>query len=100
MYIDAKKWFEKEVGPLTLGKLLWAIRKSDELSQEAFAKTLKISKSHLCDIEKGRKFLSLERAQAFAKRLGYPPKQFVRLAIQDWIASSGLKYRVILEAAA
>lgn len=99
MRIDAQKYLEREIGKLTLGKLIWSIRISEELSQDVFARKLKISKSHLCDIEKGRKFLSPERAEAFAKILKYPPKQFVRLAIQDAIDNAGLKYQINVEAA-
>jgi len=45
-------------GPLTLGLALESLRKGESLSQEACAKRLRISKSHLCDVEKGRKLVS------------------------------------------
>ncbi len=32
---------------LTLGKMLWAIREADDISQVDFADTLKISRQHL-----------------------------------------------------
>ena len=51
-------------GPPTLGRALEAVRKCEELSQTACAETLGISKSHLCDVEKGRKTVSPERAAA------------------------------------
>ncbi len=44
---------------------------SEEMSQVEFAKQLGISRSHLCDIEKGRKSVSVARAARFAKILGY-----------------------------
>ena len=34
--------------------------------------TLGVSRSHLCDVEKGRKVVSPERAAAWAKLLGFP----------------------------
>lgn len=86
-------------GPLSLGKALEAVRKSEELSQDECAKKLGISKSHLCDVEKGRKTVSPERAAKWARVLGYPESVFVRLAIQDELDAAGLRYKVEIEAA-
>lgn len=97
MTIDAKEYLEKKYGRLGLGKLLFSIRIGEEMTQDEFAKILKISKSHLCDIEKGRKFVSPERAAKFAKKLGYSEKQFIRLSLQDVINQSGLKFEVQVE---
>jgi transcriptional regulator with XRE-family HTH domain len=52
-----------------------------------------VSKSHLCDIEKGRKTVSPERAAKWARVLGYPESVFVRLAIQGELDAAGLRYR-------
>jgi transcriptional regulator with XRE-family HTH domain len=71
----------------------------EELSQVEFAGQLGISKSHLCDIEKGRKLVSPERAAIFAKILQYSSEQFVRLALQDQVEKAGLKFKVKIEAA-
>ena len=79
---DAMKVLEKIAGgPLTLGQAIASIRKSEELPQGECARTLGISKSHLCDVEKGRKTVSPERAARWAKTLGYPESVLVRLAI-------------------
>ena len=77
--------FMEEVsgGPLTLSGLLHAIRAGEEMSQAEFALLLGVSKSHICDIEKGRKHISPMRAMQFAKILKYSEEQFVRLALQD-----------------
>lgn len=95
---DAVKLLEKlSGGPLTLGGLIESIRLSDEIRQVKFAEKLGISKSHLCDIEKGRKPVSALRAAGFAKILGYSPEQFVRLALQDEISRSGLHLKITVE---
>ena len=86
-------------GPLSLGKFLQSIRLGEEMSQVEFAGQLGISKSHLCDIEKGRKLVSPERAAMFAKILKYSSEQFVRLALQDQVEKAGLKFKVKIEAA-
>ena len=86
-------------GPLTIGELLRALRKSEDQTQEDFAKTLEISKQHLCDIEKGRKAVTPARAALFATRLGQPPAYFIQLALQEDLKSVGLKIKVKVDAA-
>ena len=86
-------------GPLTLGRAIESIRKSEELSQDECAKKLVVSKPHLCDVEKGRKTVSSERAAKWARILGYPESVLVRLALQGELDAAGLKYRVDIKAA-
>lgn len=86
-------------GPLTLGRLVAAIREGEESSLAEFAKTLGISRSHLCDIEKGRKPVSAAKAAEMARALGYDEKQFVQLAVQDSLRRAGLHFGVKIEAA-
>jgi len=86
-------------GPLSLGNAIESVRKSEDLTQDECARRLGISKSHLCDIEKGRKTVSPERAAKWARVLGYPESVFVRLAIQGELDAAGLRYKVEIEAA-
>ena len=86
-------------GPLTFGRMLRSIRLGEELNQGEFAKRLRVSKAHLCDIEKGRRSVSAARAWAWGKKLGYSPEQFVELAIEANLARDGLKFKVRLEVA-
>jgi len=86
-------------GPMTLGGMLWSLRVCDEISQAEFAKTLGVSRSHLCDVEKGRKVVSPERAAAWAGVLGFPPTVFVKLALQEQLDRAGVKMSVEVEAA-
>jgi transcriptional regulator with XRE-family HTH domain len=96
----ALRFLERRAGgPLTLGRMLEAIRVGDEISQAEFARRLGVSRSHLCDIEHGRKSVSLTRAMRFAKVLGYPEDQFVRLALQAMVVEAGLELQVKIEAA-
>jgi transcriptional regulator with XRE-family HTH domain len=81
-------------GPLSFGELIEAIRQGEEMTQVMFAKKLRISKSHLCDIEKGRKTVSPERAARFAKKLGYSEDTFVELALQDMVNEAKLDMKV------
>ncbi|NJL27743.1 MAG: helix-turn-helix domain-containing protein [Thermoanaerobaculia bacterium] len=87
-------------GPLTLGALLASIRMGEGLTQAELAAQLEISKSHLCDIEKGRKTVSPRRAARFAQILGYSEAQFVRLALQGLVEEAGLGFTVQVAALA
>jgi transcriptional regulator with XRE-family HTH domain len=72
------------------------------MSQAEFALRIGVSKSHICDIEKGRKHVSPMRAMQFAKILKYSEEQFVRLALQDIVNQLNQKpvWRVELKRAA
>jgi transcriptional regulator with XRE-family HTH domain len=76
---------------LSFGRLIWAIRAAEELSQVKFAKKLGIAKQHLCDIEHGRKQVSPKLAAIYAEKLGYSKEQFIRLSLQDMVDRDGLK---------
>jgi antitoxin HigA-1 len=86
-------------GAVTLGRFLEAVRLGEELTQPAFAKRLGVSRSHLNDIEKGRKAVSPMRAARFAKILGYSQARFVQLALQDLVNRGGLRLQVDVKAA-
>jgi transcriptional regulator with XRE-family HTH domain len=96
---NAMKFLEGLVGELTFGGLIEAMRQAEGMSQVEFAAKLGISKQHLCDIEKRRKFVSPERAARFAKILGHSERSFVALALQDIVNQGGLKLKVRVEAA-
>jgi transcriptional regulator with XRE-family HTH domain len=99
--LESKRLEESILGePLTFGMAVESMRLGNEVSQVAFAKKLGISRQYLCDVEKGRRFVSPEQAVRFAKAFKHPPVVFVQLAIQDSIRSAGLNYKVLLEDAA
>lgn len=88
---DATRFLEKLAGgPLTLGRLLQSIRLGEELSLDTFASHLGVSRANLCDIEKGRRGVSAERAAEWATKLGYHREQFVELALQAQLDAAGL----------
>lgn len=81
-------------GPLTLGGALSALREGESESLAQFAQRIGVSRTHLSDIEHGRRSVSLRRAAEFARSLGQHEAQFVRLALQDQIRDAGLDLRV------
>lgn len=98
-YVEAGAFLESLDGKLTFGKMLWSIRKCDEISQPEFAKKLGISKSHLCDIEQDRKNVSPERAARWAQLLGHSKYLFVQLSLQGLVDKGNLPLKVLVEAA-
>lgn len=88
---------EARLGPMTVGRFIRAFRMADEISQEEYAKRLKISKANLCDIEKGRKLVSPERAAKFAKVLQVSDIALVELALQDLLRAAKLPYEITIK---
>lgn len=88
------EYLEKEFGKLSFGQALWSHRKCAEISQKELALSLGISSQSLCDIEKGRKIPSPERAAKIAKQIGQPEKIWIELALQDSLRQGNLNYVV------
>lgn len=91
---------EKRLGKMTVGGFLRSWRLAAEMSQKAFARKLKLSPANLCDIEKGRKGVSAEKAYEIARILGYSPAVLVKIALEEQLEASGLKYEIELKPAA
>jgi len=97
---EAVKTMERITGgPLTLARLIRSIRLGEEATLAEFAKRLGVSRQHICDIEKGRKVVSPERAARFALVLGYSKEQFVALALQALVDEADLHLKVEVKAA-
>ncbi|SMF47656.1 helix-turn-helix transcriptional regulator [Pseudobacteriovorax antillogorgiicola] len=92
----AMKFLEKLTGgPLTFADLFRSIREGEEWTQEEYGKLLGLSRQKVCDIEKGRRLPSPEKAVEYAKILGYHPESFAKLIIEEQIKKAGLKLKVI-----
>ncbi len=87
---SAKKHIKKYYGPISFAEMIYSYRISNEYTQVDFAKRLDITKQDLCNIEKGRKLVSVERAKGFAESLGIPPKVFAKYALQDQLNLAGI----------
>lgn len=82
----------------TFGLLLKTQRLSEEMTLAEMAAILKISISHLSDIEHERKFVSLERAKDFARRLQDSEKYFILVALRDLLRRAKCRYEIELKA--
>ena len=95
--INAKKSIRNLTGHISFGEVLNSFRVSKELSQVEMAKALGVSKQDLCNIEKGRKIVSIERAVKFAKSLKYSPTVFAKYVIEDQLRRAGLPNQIKIE---
>ncbi|MBF0289314.1 MAG: helix-turn-helix transcriptional regulator [SAR324 cluster bacterium] len=85
---------EKEFGELTFGNAIYSYRLGEEKTQKEFASFLGISSQSLCDIEKGRRIPSINRASKIAKKLKEPVKFWIQLALQDMIRKEKLDFLI------
>jgi len=81
--VSATRFLETRVGPLTFGMFIRIWRERNEWTQVEAAKKLALTKSTLCDFEKGRRLASVEQARRFAKRLGASEKLAVQCCLED-----------------
>ena len=91
------KDLEKRYGKLNVSELLRSWRLCEGLSQRQFAHRLGISAQNLCDIEKGRKGISIDKAHEIATIIGYSAPVLIKMVIDEQIKEAGLKYRVELK---
>jgi len=84
-------------GSLTFAQMIHSIRICNEIPQVKLAKMMNISRSYLCDIENGRRFVSLQKARMFAQVLGYPETYFIAAVITDQLRVAGMPYIVELK---
>ncbi len=82
------------LGEMTFGSFLQGARASKDLNQTQMAKYLGISKSTLCDMEKGRQLVSIQLAAKIARRTGMSELVAVEAAIMDQIRRAKLKMQV------
>ncbi len=81
-------------GPLSFGEAVRAVRDLNGISQAELARLLGVGRQSVCDIEKGRALVSVEKAAKIAKALNHNEKLFVRLALQDQVLRAGLKLKI------
>ncbi|MCF8059068.1 MAG: helix-turn-helix domain-containing protein [Bacteriovoracaceae bacterium] len=92
--VSANKAIQRLTDYISFGEMLLSFRLAQEITQIEMAEKLKISKQDLCNIEKGRKIVSVERAVSFAKTLKMPAKTFAKYVLQDQLQKAGIKGKV------
>src|SRR5262249_20120575 len=90
--IDALKATKDTWNKMTFGGLIRALRMSDEISQVALAKKLRISKQFLSDVEHNRKDVGIDFAKKVAAALGYSLEPLLELLIKQQLKRLRLNY--------
>ena len=90
--------FKKEIKSLSFGNFLRAARTSLGVTQESMAQKLGLSKSMICDIEKGRQLVSPKMALKIAKVSKLSKEQALSLCFQDQVNKLKLKMKVEIAA--
>jgi DNA-binding XRE family transcriptional regulator len=95
----ASEFFESHLGPMTFGQFLTAARTSVDMSQIELARKLKVSRSMICDIEKGRVLVSPALAVKIAKLGHFPSDMAVKYCLQDQLRRAKIKFNIHVLAA-
>lgn len=94
MNTSASDFFQKEMGPMTFATFLTAARLSLDITQAELARRLDVSRSMICDIEKGRVLVSPSLAVKIAKMAGFPSKFAVKYCLQDMLRRAKIKMQI------
>ncbi len=81
---------EKLNGPLTFARFVIAERMREGLTQAELARRIGLSRAKLCDIEKGRQFVSVALAAKIAKKAGWSPEVAIETCLQDQVSRARL----------
>jgi len=84
----AKNLLKKEIGPAILGSFLRAVRTAMDATQIEMGKILGVSKSVICDIERGRHMVGPKLAYKIACKAGLSTVLAVQLCLQDQLRLS------------
>lgn len=96
---SASELLKEWVGELTFGMYLRAARLSMGVTQSQIGEKLGVTKSVICDIERGRQTVSLELAIKIAKTAGFSELLAAKLCLQDQLNRAKIKARIELLAA-
>lgn len=94
---EVKSILEKISGPFTFATYLLGVRTTLDMSQVEMAKKLGITKAALCELEKGRTFVSPATAVRYAKKLGFSVTVALEACFQDQLRKAKIKKRVRIE---
>jgi DNA-binding XRE family transcriptional regulator len=90
----------KEVGDASFGSFLRAARTAIDATQAEMAAMLNVSKSVICDIEKGRQLVSPTLALKIAKKADLSERLALKLCLQDQLKKAKIKYSIDVKDAA
>ena len=97
---EASKVLSKVHGPFTFATFILGARTTLDLTQVQMAARIGISKSALCEIEKGRTLVSPKSAVSYAKKAGFSMTLALESCLQDQLRKAKINKRVKIQDAA
>ncbi len=94
---DAISVFEKNSGPISFATFILGVRTTLDLNQLEMAQKLGLSKSALCELEKGRTLVSTQTAVKYAKKAGFSVTLALEACLQDQLNKANVKKRVYIK---
>jgi transcriptional regulator with XRE-family HTH domain len=88
--MEAKKYLEKKIGPMTFANSLKAWREGADLSQENLAKKVGISRNAISRYETGKDFPGPKIRKALAKALKADVKMWEVYIMRDLAKDKGI----------
>ena len=88
--------FKNEFDKLSFAKIIKSYRDCEGLTQAELAIMLGVAPGSLCDLEKGRKIPSPERAFSIASQLGECVEVWVQAAIQDRLDKYNIELQILV----
>jgi transcriptional regulator with XRE-family HTH domain len=87
---QAREALAETIDETTFGKLVRAMRETDEISQAELARKLGVSRQFLNAVELGRSQVGLDFAKRVADALGYSPEPFAEVLIREQLKKAGI----------
>ncbi len=87
----------KKNGPFTFATFMLGARTTLNFTQVQMAKKIGITKSALCEIEKGRTLVSAQAAVRYAKKAGFSVTVALEACLQDQLRKANIKKRIRIE---
>ena len=94
--LELKLQLEKKSDSPCFALFIRVARNSLGLTQAAFGKKFGFSRASVCDIEKGRQFVSTELALKVARKTGLPEKLALQACLQDQVNKAGSQAKVVV----
>ncbi len=95
--MEAKKFLEKMIGPMTVGKLIRAYRTQNDLSAQELADKLGVTKGFISNVETGKKDISLGKALELAEDLGESKDLYAGVWFESQARSAGLDFKKVIK---
>ncbi len=94
--IKAGPFFERLLGPMTVGMLIRGYRVSNDMTLQDLAMKLDVTLGFVSNFETGKKRLSLAKTLEIAEQLGEFKEVYAQIWMEEQLRDAGLEFHVTL----